>query len=749
MIIKNLYVPDKDKNTAWAKSVLEDISHYGMHSIEFNRERYKTWKNYEMVKGFYDMAPMAYMTKPFGDTTPANWHHYDFLRVKLEKILGDWLGHPLEYYAHITNREGHERKLDLATRVATHIVTAPHRAMIQQMTGVDVSDPTVANMSQEDQAAAMGMSKKDMIEEFGENALDYLINRYHIDQEYLRCLWDLCICSKAFMRVKIVNGDPISKRVDPRALIWDCDVDSETLETSAWQAEERYLTVSQILQEGRGLYSDKDIKAIKSLTDDYVSSLIKNNNALIPYFKTSSQGGVRIRVINGIWCSTRMKEFYEQPNPYDEANPVLTEITDQMKEESGFGYRKKVKYGAIKYLEGDDWWEGQMIGYDIFPEKAQRRMANQMRNQSYGYAQSPSSYKGVIKDAVDGVTMSIVERMEPILLKLDEVFFNIDFLLGRTNGNVMQYDIAQQPDNLSRSRIITLAKNHGIVFVDSRKEGVRSNAFNQFSTANMSNTADIIVLMQVANGFEAIIDQMIGTNRGWTGDTKASDTLGNTQNDVMQANSIMRPLYNYHSRLIEQSLNGMADLFKYADWTENGRMSFILDDGTVKSFKIPEGFRNDDLGIFYKDGYEQQKKAQEINTMINMSLQSGQLDFGSALNVYDASTAVAKKRIFEQGLAIMQKNKAAQAQSEQAMEGEKNKLEYAKIASSEKIASINAEANITSTNIKEQAITDRNVFDKKVESDLLRIQHGHKLNEIALQASADEELPEPQQPAKK
>lgn len=741
MIFQNLYPSEKDKTPEWAQTCVRNISYYGQTNVYFNLERWKTFKNYDIMRGVYDMTPLNYLTNPSsGYALPARWEHYDFINVKFEKIIGDYLSQPLSYYAHITNREGTERKVDLAVRVATERVTAQHRALIKEHTGIDLSDPMVANMSQEEQAKALNMSAKDMIELFTENALDYLINRYNIDEEYIKCLRDICICNKAFTRTRIVNGDPISKRVDPRTAIWDCDINETTINTANWFAEERFLTLSQILQEGRSRYTKEEIAAMKLMTDEYVTSLIKTDPTYEGFYKVSPNGGIRIRVINAVWCSSKLKEFKVSPNPYDPKNPYLQEITDEYREKYTRNYNKLKRDGLIKQYEADDWWEGEMIGYSTFA--CLGRMPNQPRQQSWGYTKSRSPYKGVIKDPIDGITMSLVDRLEQFQIMWDEVWYNIDFLLGRTNGKVLQYDVAQKPDTLTNAQVMSLAKNHGFVFVDSRKEGVRSNAFNQFSNADMSNTSDIVTLLNVAASIEKMADSIVGLNRGWQGDTKASDTLGNTQNNVMQANSVMRPLYKCHSTLVEQSLNGMADLFKYANWEENQRMSYILDDGSVKSFVIPENFRLDDLGIKLKVGYEEKEKMDKIGMMVNQALASGAIDFEHALDIFDLDTAAEAKATFKKGLEIMQQNRVAQQNAEMQAEHEKTVAEAQKGANAIKVAEINAQATITSTNIKEQAQNDRNVFDKNVEKELTFSKHKNELDKMAFEA-LNEELPTP------
>lgn len=746
MDFQNLY-PEKEssKTFEWASTIVQNISYYAQQNINFNVERYKTFQNYNVVNGIYDVSQFKYFTEPFGMATPATWRNFDLIRAKYEKIVGDYLDQPLAYGAHITNREGVERKVEMSAKVAAEIVTAPHTKMIHQATGVDTTDPSVAGMSPQSQLAALTMSKKDLIEEFAENALDYLINRYNIDKQYVAALWDMIICSKAFTYTEIINGDPITIRVDPRAIIYDLDcLENNTLDNSAWQAHERYLTVSEILQEYRNFLTKDQVERIKEMTLEFITSLIKDYPLYTSYYKMT-YNTVRIRVIHAVWCSEKSVDFFKTENEYDPENPILREVTDEWKEKNKKFYKKGKEDGSIISMAGDDWWEGTMIGQDLSAKC--RRVPNQPRSQNWGGAMSKSPYNGVVHNPIDGITMSLTDRLVPWQTMWNIIWYNVDFLLARTNGKVLQYDISQRPDSLTNAQVITLAKNYGITFIDSRKESVRSNQFNQFSTADMSNTPDVLSLINAATQIETIIDSTIGLNRGWSGDTKASDTLGNTQNNVIQANSTLRPLYQSHATVVEQSLNQMADLFKYAGWESGQRMSYILDDGVQKSFVIPEGFRLDDLGIKFKTGFAEKSKMQTIVDLAAKALQSGALDFENALNMVDASTASEAKAILKRGLDVVKQNQIAQQQAELQNEHEKNVAAAARGQVAIETSKINADSAIAVANIKEKGATDRNIFDKEVEKELTTSNQKSEIDKIAFKALNDAQLQQLPPPA--
>lgn len=662
MRFADFFVPEKEKTRDWGIRIINGFSLYGLFDAQFTRERRKDFNNYEFIKGEYRVDQFKYLMERYGAITPARMVHYPLLNVKIDKITGDWLGQPFEFFAYVTDKDGVERKLQMQAKFHAEMLTKGPRAQAEKLTGVDMGNPEVPTTGQADPST---FTPKEEMEVFNEIAIQALISKYNIDHEYQKALRDFCICSKGFLYVDIVNGDPVVERIDPRSAIYDYDMMKDNSDNCGWFARERFLSPTDIFNEYREWLTDEDVKAIKLMTSSNFDTLVGDPNDLAHYYMENADGTYRVRVVDGWWISTKTENWSvtEMTNDFGQVNKKYTLLGDDYKKKHKSYFKNMQERGEIVTKEADDGWRASKIGHSVYTRI--ERIKNQPRAEKWGWQKTMIPIKFVISEAIDGMTMSVVDRGKNIQLMWNVVLFHVDLLLSRSIGNVLTYDLAFMPDSLNKSAIMAYVKNEGFMFYDSRKEGVRDNSRSGgLSSTNASNVGDIVALMQFAEYLERMLDNITGLNRAWQGNMKASDGAHNTANSVQQADSIIRPLYQSHSTLCEMSLNGMANLIKYAHWNEGDRLSYVMDDGIVKNYTVPEGFSLSDCGIKLKVGLQEAAKMDQVNKMMESALQSGAIDFESALDVFDAPTATQAKIIFKQGISIMKKNNADQQQAE-------------------------------------------------------------------------------------
>lgn len=665
-MFRNFYVPEKEKTHDWACGIVDQFSHYGLNNATFNSEREKMFNNYEFIVGEYRLDQFTYLTDRFGEVTPARMVHYDLLNVKLEKLEGDYLEQPFEFYVNILDQMGIERKLWKEAEVKAELETRKYRSHAESLTGMNFQNDAAMPEN--------GLNPKDEIEVFNTYAIRYLLDRYNIPNEFKLCLKDLAVCKRAFMFVGMVNGDPVAERIDPRTAIFDYDTNKENSDNMGWFARERYLSVSQIISQYRGKINDEQLKAIESLTDDYIGGLLYQFPDQAVYYQQGTDGNYRIRVVDAWWCAERSLEYRvtEKPNEFENPTKHYALLDHDYKTNHPGWYKKMKKNGEIINNEpSDDWWQGSKVGSAT--HIAVERMTDQPRQERWGWNKSKAPIKYIIPGAVNGRVLSLVDRCANIQLMWDVVMFHVDFLLSRSLGNIISYDEAFKPDGMTTAEVFAFIKNESISIYDSRKEGIRDNSRSGgLNSTNASNMGDIIALFQFLDYLEKVMDNVTGLNRAWSGNMKASDGAHNTANSVSQSDTIMGPLYNSLNMLCEDVLNGMANLIKYAHWEVGERLSYVMDDGIVSHYTVPEDFDLSDCGVKLKVGHLEKAKMDRINQMVDSALQAGAIGFGEALGIFDQETATEAKKAFQSALQVMQKNQAQmqqqQAQASQAVE---------------------------------------------------------------------------------
>lgn len=734
--LPDLYVPESGKTQAWCEQVLRACAQYSIKSTAFRNERIKDFKNYDMIKGTYDLKDFDYITNQFGVVTPARLVHYPWMNTKIDTIVGEFLSTPFEFGATLTNDDGKERKLDRAARVGAEMLTKQFRQPVEQSVGQPLSDESVGSQSPDDASDLLNMSGKDEIEEFVQLAVKYLIDRHDMQNEFKRGLYDSCITCKEFYYVDIINGEPIVKRCDPRSIIYDIDTTAEDLEDAAWVAQERFLTPNQIVDEFREYFQDAtELEELKNLTQAQIGEIIESNPQYGSMYHINQQGGVRIRVIHGCWNALKQYKVLVVPNEYDPNDPIIKRIPDD--------YKPRTR-DVIQKRYYNDVWEGIMIGPSKFI-KCQRR-CNQPRRQEWGYAKTKLPYIGSIKNGIDGLTISLVDSMFNLQLLYDVVMFHIDLTLSRAAGKAVMYDISQKPKQYTFSEVIAFAKNSGLIPIDTSKESGRSSAFNQFQQVDFTLSSQITQLVNLKQEIERTSDEITGISRVRQGKMQASDGAHNTMTSLQQSNTITMPLFYIHNRVMNRVLNQVADLIKYSKWKQGDRLSHIMDDGLMKVIPVPNDSDLDDIGIFLKVGTIERDKLAKIVQLAEQALSTKSVDFGSVVKIVLSDSSFEAQRVLEKGLAVVKQQQMEMMTYQRQLDAEQVQAKAQSGNGSIEVAKIRAMSDVATANIKAGVDTQLASIDQELQQDLVTVKGKQQLDQMAFDA-LNQDISQGQQPA--
>ena len=691
-------IPDSKKDKEWCKSNILAMLAYQNYTTKFNRERKKDYENYLLYNGVFDTKQFEYVTNTYGISSPARLVNHPIIAPKIDLLIGEFMSQPMDFMVEAINEAAINKKLDRKVAIVSEKILRQLRAELQSELGVEFEDEDMGMEIPDDIDKFLKLNGRMQVEQLVFVGMRHLIEKYRLQHMFKQGLYDMAITSKSFYHIGIKNGDPFPRRVDPRSIIWDINSDTESLQDSAWVAEERFLSVNEIIDEYGDMLTQEQIVRIEEMRYHGQDSLNRFNKPHQWYYKDDQQTPLKIRCVIGVWKSIKTLNVKVSENKHDPSLPFKKILPEGYKPKKG----EKIEKKSFTHI-----WTTTMIGHDIIVDA--RPLPNQIRRET-NYSEAPLPYVGIIKNNIDSITLSIVDSLKNIQLLYNIVMYHIELSLARSGGKAVVYDTSQKPNGLSLDDVFYHAKNSGVIPINTKQEGNQAGGFNQFQQIDFTLSNSVQQLINLKVMLESTAEQLTGISRAREGFTK-SDAVGVNERSVMQSSLITQPLIANHVRAMDMVMNQIGDLMKIA-WSNGDKVVHFMGEQGAEMMKMVGDFKNFDYGIFVKNSSKDRKDKEKIEALGNQILSgSGADGFLQMLKVMNAYNAKDAEVILEQGLEkiqqsqVAQQEQMAQAQQQQAQADQQKtqaemQMKQSELETKLKVAEIDANAIIESTRMK-------------------------------------------------
>lgn len=708
-------IPDVQKTPEWCKDNIRAMLGYQTYTSKYNRERKKDYENYLLYNGVFDVKQFEYITNTYGVSSPARLVNYPIIAPKIDIIVGEFVSQPLNFDVQAISRDAITSKLETKVGIVAEKVLKTVRKELQEELGVELEDEEFGVEIPDDIEKFIHMNYREQVEDITYNGLRHLVHKYNLKNVFKQGLYDMCITSKEFYKIEVRNGDPYVRRVDPRSLLYDVDNEAESLQDSNWVAEERFLTINEILDEFGNELTQHQISQLEEIRQSGADSWNRYNKPYQWYFKEDNNNPLRIRVVTAEWKSLRTLKYKLSPNKFDPENPFKKRVKDTYKAKKGEQVDKRTT---------TDIWTATQIGHEIMVNC--RRLPNQIRKEE-NYAYAPLSYVGVIKNNIDGITLSLVDALKNIQLFYNIVVYHMELALARSGGKAIVYDTSQKPNGLSFDDVIYHAKNSGVIPINSKQEGNQIQSFNQFQQIDFTLSNSVQQLINLKIMLEQTAEKVTGITGAREGFTK-TDAVGVNERNVIQSSLITQPLIALHSKVIEMVFQQLADQMPAA-WSDGKKISYVLGDYTAKFFEVTEDIRKHEVGVYVMNTNKNKQDKEAMMQFAQAAMQSGATGLLDVIKIYNSESANQAESILEQGIKAVQEEQAqaAQAQQEgqqQAAQAEAEaaqadrELKMQDIQKDVTVAKIQADALLKSTQMKIDGGQETQDFAQKHQADM-------------------------------
>ena len=252
------------KGKKWAKTCIDELEKITYGDVNYNgrSSRVKKQVNYDLFNGKLNQGDFSYVLNPFGveeSNFPATMQHYDIISPKIQLLMGEEIKRPFNFKVVSHDPDAiskiEELKKEMLLEYLYSVVVSPQDEAEQQaqMQQAASADP--------EKAAAMQPQTPKQIEKYinyeyqdireitAQRILEYLVREDDLQEKFNRGFKDALIAGEEIYWVGDISGNPTVRVCNPLDVRVILDPDSPWIDESQAVIEERWLTLSTVLDE--------------------------------------------------------------------------------------------------------------------------------------------------------------------------------------------------------------------------------------------------------------------------------------------------------------------------------------------------------------------------------------------------------------------------------------------------------------------------------------------------------------------
>jgi hypothetical protein len=666
----SLTVAEKDKDENWHQGYVQAIVNRSM--AEGYSDRYAIAN--ECVNFYLSLqtgAEFDFLQKAEdGDILPAKWMTYSRINNKINLMLGELSAKKYEIKVKGLNEELTSRKLKEREKRRIDLRFEPVAQELEQAGGMPLQGPPTPIQNgfipenEQELDDFFETSYKDIAEIVVKAILKYLAKVNNWDYQRLSIFRDILIMGMGFCCTELIDGIPITRRIDPRNMVWDVNSTDDFLSDSTYFGEISYMNVGDAInkfnltkkqiEEVYGSYQNDLLSAQSGNFTPNSSIGINGSSRSMRFFKQES-GELRVLVAKAVWVDYKPYNYKSSTDKYGQEHIKRMDADSQEKE---------VKRTQIK-----TWRQGTLIGGKILKDWGE--IPNQARDwTTLSYCDCP--YKAIIPNYMNGAVVSKVRLMQDLQNLKDIALYRLQLDMARAGTKSFVYDINMLPPGFTVEKMLKYTRSAGVMLVDSTA-GQPSN-FNQLRDVDQTISNNITAYLTIAEMIDREMDGITGINEARQGMVKnASQAVGVTQSALFQSSLSTAMYYDMFSQFASKVLSYQTKLAKIA-WAGNERFSTIIGDDGIDFLAMDVDMDLNDYAVFVEEIPPLVQDEQTYQQLIIAGLQSGQVTLIQALELImeeDIQVGIRKlkretKKMQQEQMQQQQAEMQAQQESEQA-----------------------------------------------------------------------------------
>ena len=554
--------------------------------------------NYNLMNNVVDQKEMQRAVDPFRiqfQDMPISYRNYPLLNPNISLLVGE------------------ERKrtfTPLFLLSSSDAITAKVRNLqekfdefaIEKVTS-GITDEQVIQREVQEFAKWAQFSYKDKRERMANQAIQYLMGKLKLKEQFSRGFEDLLIAAEEIFVIDIIGNEPVMRKGDPTNFYTLRGGQSYKIEDNDIIVEDGYLPPGEVVDRYYEYLKPEHIKKIEGghshqlgakksmfrqqLTneptrfDDIVESvgignLLSLNKKGSAYFGGSFDDEGNVRVTRVVWKGFKKIGVLEY---FDELGNYQKDIVPE-------SYEPDEERGEkVDWIWVTEWYEGTRIMDDIYVKTQPRDV--QMRRMDNLSACHP----GIVGTSfnIDGFeSRSIVDLSKEYQYLYNVIMYRTELGIAKYLGKVGKINSAMIPSGWDMSKFLSYLYNMNLMIEDPFNEGQKGLAQGKLAgsmsqTGNSAEIGDaefIIRHLEILDFIERRIDDITGITKQRKGAIDNRETVGGVERSVMQSSHITEKWFSLHDETKMRALECLLEAAKVAWSGKSFVKSYVLDDGT-------------------------------------------------------------------------------------------------------------------------------------------------------------------------
>jgi hypothetical protein len=662
------------KNDSWRESCVDAID--GMAttmSWDGRSSKERKIVNYDLMNSKINPDDFKYVLDPYGygdkyGGTPGKLRCMNIVRQKVETLIGQEIQRPFDFSIMCVSGEGISAKEEYEKE--TLFKTA--QFLIRKKLGVATEDEEEQNFPSLEEAANSFTSRSDIREQYASAILRNGREDQRLDFKFSEGFEHGLVVGEEIYYVGIVANEPVVRVVNPLYFEWEKGPENKKIEDAGWAREERYMSVSEILDEFSDYLTEKQVRML----DEGSTSYGMMRNTMLPGYAydrstindynhgTSYDSRSRssyIRVATCVWKSMKRIGFMTYIDEEgEEQQTIVDEKRRLSQEEKDAGF-------SIDWQWVNEVWKGTKIGDDIYIDiNPTDNQMNSMDNPS----ECKLPYVGGTYNNNNSQVTSMLDMMKPHQYLYDVVWFRTENEIAKSDGKKLVMDLAQLPTShgMDMEKWMYYMKELGIMFVNSFEEGRAGTmsqgqlpSFNQFQAVDLTMSQTVQQFMMILAKLEQLIDTISGVSRQAEGQVGQYETATGIQQAMAGSSAIVESYFQRHDEIKRAVLSHYIECSKFA-YVGGKKINYITNDLERVSIEVEgEVYIDSDYNVFPTNSNKDKMIKMKLEQLAPIAMQQDKANLSDMVKLLKTDSV----SDFEQQLLNGEQNKSARDQQMQ------------------------------------------------------------------------------------
>ncbi len=689
-------VTDKERTKAWKQASVDYYINFRYtNGSNLRSNRNKKIINYNLMNGIVDQNDLMKVCDPLGTGAASfsdQFMHLDIISPIIHELIGEESIKPDNALVYSEAPEDINRKQKV---LKDKIILLLQQQLMSEIDPSSV-DPNNPPQTPEELIKAERQSPSDMIESKANQMLKVLKKRLNTKLLLSQGFKDALIAGEEIYWTGISNGEPNARRCNPLNITVILDDDNVFIDEAIAVIEERALTIPSILDEFGEDLSKSDLDKLDSYSRgtfgtfsqagafDPVFTLSEGDSILKGVTPTNSYNGNNVnnyalRVTRVEWCSMKQVGTLEYTDL--ETGEFVSKLVDESFKSTFNDFKSLYPDAVIEWFWINEFWEGVKIGQDIYI--GIRAKPNQRRRMDNPYY-ARSGYVGLIYEATNSKSVSVVDRLKSYQYLRDIISYRIQLIFASDIGKVLLMDMAQIPmsEGIGLEKWMYYLKELKIAFINSGEEikkgpaqgKLASNNFNQFTSLDLSLTNSVQQYINYLSFIDQQVYNVSGVNQQRMGKIHQDEAVQNVEQARVSSETITQYLFDGHQEVKRRLYTSLIEVAKLA-WRKGMVTQYVNDDLALEILNLEEfEFENSEFSVFVSNLSKDKEIKQKLDQLAQIALQQQKADLSTIIETImdDSPKAIAN---------LLKAKEREFYERQQAQQDEINKIEQSKVES--------------------------------------------------------------------